>query len=651
MNRNEIVQRFRDRIANQERTRLFNDELVALIQCFIDRLKPLDDQAEIDQLCAEELALLEEGYSKATIAKNYIRRYRDAIETATNNGTLSLTQNTLLDYDYNKRNGEVVHFHGHYAYLAMKYDNAEYTAIAHQDNARNNHKQDNLKAVQLDRYLDQARELLASPDHNELAVGIAAVTGRRFSEVIQNKFARTDHPYQLRFAGQLKKRSETDAYNTLCLVEATEVWKAIGRFRKLDRIQELQNLTPQQINARMNKSVQRVAALHFGETGIVPTLDGESATTIHNLRAVYAIAAIHCFCPPTQGDHRFLQEQLGHVVGQRDLQQLQNSGSTAHYFHYYLVDADGNHIGAKGILLDAHTEPTQPPIQPQLTPQLDPIPEAVIAIGNSEAPALPQSTPPAKTTQKTETTPETRFMDAFAQLSHTIDFLRSEAQEHKQRAEMLQGDRDTLKLEVEILHKRVQALEQSHLNQGAQTEPLKQEIQALRAENAAYKAKLEKLEKFARSFLDEGNSPTSQPDSTLSDQFGNQSAQPAIETTLQTVETTPAAPKPTAKRTSRSPGRRSARTKLEGAVRFIQERNQEVEHDQQWAITQSLIGSLTGSNIALTVKPFWSEVKADMERYNHSLALDDRANYGRANEIPQLKDEFESWFGAQIQPE
>ncbi|MBE9180268.1 hypothetical protein IQ268_17025 [Oculatella sp. LEGE 06141] len=46
----------------------------------------------------------------------------------------------------------------------------------------------------------------------------------------------------------------------------------------------------------------------------------------------------------------------------------------------------------------------------------------------------------------------------------------------------------------------------------------------------------------------------------------------------------------------RKPGRRSAQAKLEGAVQFIQQRNEQVDHEQQWAITQSLIGTLTRSN-------------------------------------------------------
>lgn len=422
MNRDDIIRSYRQRIAQGVRTRLTSADLEGLIQAFIDRLKSLDDRSAIDQLCQDEIALLEEGYPQATVAKNYIPRYRKAILAATEAGVLPLTQNTLLDYDYSKRNGDRVHFHGHYAYRAMKYDQ-EYTAIAEQDNARNNLKQDNLKPVNLERYLEAARALLASRDHNDLAVGIAAVTGRRFSEVVQNRFSKTDDPFTLRFAGQLKKREEAEAYNTLCLIPAAEVWKAIGRFRKLERIQDLQGLTTQQINAHMNKSVQRVAHRQFGESGIVPTIAGETATTIHNLRSVYAIAAIHLFCPSHQADHRFLQEQLGHVIGQRNLQILKNSPSTAHYFHYFLTDDKGKHIGDKGVLLEAEATIATETLPVDL-PAIEPDAKLTAATQTQVQPAQPETL----SAPTTATPSETHFMDALAELSNTIGFLRREAE-------------------------------------------------------------------------------------------------------------------------------------------------------------------------------------------------------------------------------
>jgi regulator of replication initiation timing len=639
MNRNAIIASYRHRIAQGARTRLTSAELEGLIHAFIVRLKDLSDRSTIDQLCQDEIELLEEGYPQATVAKNYIPRYRKAILAATEAGVLPLTKSTLLDYDYFKRNGERVHFHGHYAYRAMKYTD-EYTNIAQQDNARNNQKQDNLKPVNLERYLEVARDLLASRDHNDLAVGIAAVTGRRFSEVVQNRFFKTEDPYTLRFAGQLKKREETEAYHTLCLIPAAEVWKSIQRFRKLERIQDLQELTTQQINAHMNKSVQRVAHRYFGESGIVPTIAGETATTIHNLRAVYAIAAIHLFCPPHKADHRFLQEQLGHVIGQRNLQILRNSPSTAHYFHYFLTDDNGRHIGAKGILLDAELRGETEP-QPAADSSAEPATQTIDSIETqTEAEKLPAPV--------TETAPETHFMEALAELSNTIGFLRREAELQKHRADELQSDRDRLNLELSALRQRVSDLEQTSQLQATQHHPLRQQVAELQAENAAYKAK---LEAFGR-LLSNGNTHSSAALSLDSSTSSTLSSAP-VPTPPSRRETVPVEsmseslalhPITSIQPTRRSP-KGAAKIKLNAAVQFLQHYNQQVEYEQMWAITQSLIANLTGSNIALTVKPFWKQIETDMNQYNCNRAMDDRRqNYGRSDELPRLKEEFSVWL-------
>jgi hypothetical protein len=67
-----------------------------------------------------------------------------------------------------------------------------------------------------------------------------------------------------------------------------------------------------------------------------------------------------------------------------------------------------------------------------------------------------------------------------------------------------------------------------------------------------------------------------------------------------------------------------------------------------WAITQSLIASLTGSNIALTVKPFWKQIEAQMNQYNRDRAMHERRhNYGRNADLPRLKADFQSWLQTQ----
>ena len=59
---------------------------------------------------------------------------------------------------------------------------------------------------------------------------------------------------------------------------------------------------------------------------------------------------MHYFCPPSRGVARFAQKRLGHVISDEELQRS-NSTATQHYFHYYLVDGNGKHIGSRGVKL------------------------------------------------------------------------------------------------------------------------------------------------------------------------------------------------------------------------------------------------------------------------------------------------------------
>jgi hypothetical protein len=71
LSREEIVSRYRDRIRECKRSKLGRTDLEQLILHFIDRLKPLKEQTQIQDLCKEEIALLEEGYNISTIAFDY----------------------------------------------------------------------------------------------------------------------------------------------------------------------------------------------------------------------------------------------------------------------------------------------------------------------------------------------------------------------------------------------------------------------------------------------------------------------------------------------------------------------------------------------------------------------------------------------------
>jgi hypothetical protein len=349
MLRESIILNYRQRIAQGDRSKLSKSELVDLIADFIKQLTTAKSQSQIETLCAQEIALLEEGYPQPTVGKVYLPMYRKALKKAIDDGQLPLTKKTSHSYSYSKRTGETGSTTEHFALTYLKYDTATYGEFAATSADRNNTKQDNLQAVELESFLAVASNLLRSANPFDLAAGIAATTGRRFSEVVaKGSFALAEDPYWLLFEGQLKKRTKADRFLTPCLLPATTVLAAIERFRAHPRIIQLAQSTPDELNRSLADSVKRSVKTHFGE--IVPILPGERAVSVHNLRGVYAQICNYYFCPPDRTTARFLQECLGHVISQEELKRS-NSSATQYYFHYYLVDQLGHHLAAKGVLL------------------------------------------------------------------------------------------------------------------------------------------------------------------------------------------------------------------------------------------------------------------------------------------------------------
>ncbi len=176
------------------------------------------------------------------------------------------------------------------------------------------------------------------------------MTGRRYSEIMaRGYFQATNHPYQIRFSGQLKKRGEVDSYTTFTLVPTQQVLAALKRFRNHPTISSLQDASISEIN-KLNTPINRLVKRHFQDSGLVPVLVSEAGVTIQNLRSIYGEIAVHFFCPPDIGVHRFIQQRLGHLISDPELAHSKNSGSTEHYFHYYLIDHQGQPLTTKGIL-------------------------------------------------------------------------------------------------------------------------------------------------------------------------------------------------------------------------------------------------------------------------------------------------------------
>jgi hypothetical protein len=130
LSRQALIDCFRQRISTGTRTRLSHDEFALLASSFVDRLKPLKSVAEIKQACAEEIALLEEGYSQASIASRYLPIYRRLIKDAIEQGGLPLSDGNSHAVHWQKRDrsdaGVAIE---HFALSFLKYDDQTYAQL------------------------------------------------------------------------------------------------------------------------------------------------------------------------------------------------------------------------------------------------------------------------------------------------------------------------------------------------------------------------------------------------------------------------------------------------------------------------------------------------------------------------------------------
>jgi DNA primase len=129
--RNTIIEQFRDRIASNQRTRLYQTDLQELIYSFVRHLATLTTKAQIKAFCLAEIALLEEGYPRSSVGKIYLPKYRAAIKDAIYNKTLPLTKTTSRQYTYAKRNtDETGTAIDHISLDYLKYDQNTYEQFA-----------------------------------------------------------------------------------------------------------------------------------------------------------------------------------------------------------------------------------------------------------------------------------------------------------------------------------------------------------------------------------------------------------------------------------------------------------------------------------------------------------------------------------------
>ena len=201
-----------------------------------------------------------------------------------------------------------------------------------------------------DTVVERAIALLDSPKWSEITAGLATVTGRRCSELLQTAQFSYHSPYSVIFTGAAKRRNESTPlqFEIPTLAPATLVVDAISRLREL---RPTDGLNLKQINQKYEEDVAHACHRHFHD--LIPTRDGKDNLYTHIFRAVYATIAAHWFCPPSVPVLEFRAYIQGHffLIDETDQKKRHSIATQRHYFDYQIGDGHGNLDGRLGIKL------------------------------------------------------------------------------------------------------------------------------------------------------------------------------------------------------------------------------------------------------------------------------------------------------------
>ncbi len=177
-----------------------------------------------------------------------------------------------------------------------------------------------------DAVVARAVSLLASPHWQDIAVGLAPLTGRRLQEVLAVGSFSPHTRFSVTFKGQLKVRDRImPPYEIPTLCEASLVLEAWDRLRRL-----LGDSPPDE------DQLTGVADKHFAE--LVPPRAGGSLYT-HLFRAVYGCIAVFFYAKPEILDTVYLNRIYGHYWISEASGKLQADYlATQHYQDYGIAD-------------------------------------------------------------------------------------------------------------------------------------------------------------------------------------------------------------------------------------------------------------------------------------------------------------------------
>ncbi len=300
-----------------------------------------DQEEEIKRLCEEEIA----AWRSRPTMKSLRSLNTPMIDTR--NAMKEQLAVTEENSWINPRTGEREH-------LGLRYMNFSQQEWAAMHALTEEGRQKRLEGQQLlddpDAIVQRAARLLASQRWEDITVGLAAVTGRRLTELLKTAVFHPMSAYTVQFEGQLKQKAELLApYEIPTLVEADLVIEAWRRLRGSLDCSMLENNA---VECKYGPTVRSTADHHF--RGLVPNRTGrESNLFVHLFRAVYGTLAIYYFCPDVINALSYLATIQGHYWVERaeNSQMKLNYQSTLHYDDYKIGDGHGNIVHRQGIRL------------------------------------------------------------------------------------------------------------------------------------------------------------------------------------------------------------------------------------------------------------------------------------------------------------
>jgi hypothetical protein len=203
-----------------------------------------------------------------------------------------------------------------------------------------------------DAIVAKAVELIGKPGWDDIAAGLAVLTGRRVAEILSTAQFQKRSRWSVSFRGALKRRGEEGLeFEIPTLTTADRVLRALSRLR--DELPDAVAMDAKSINRKFELAVAKACDRAF--SGLVPTRAGKDSLYTHLFRAVYATIATFWYCPPSVNETEFKAAIQGHyAIQEAGSHELRRSlAASRHYSDYEISDQEVAHYNGmrKGIKL------------------------------------------------------------------------------------------------------------------------------------------------------------------------------------------------------------------------------------------------------------------------------------------------------------